>query len=426
MNEEGVLLEMQVPSSSYLSSLEFRFGLSSSVVEKIQLAKGTIDNFPAFSAINHAPCLLPNTEISKEDIYLTTTYNPANTYLVSDLIGATKAYDRGDQIYLSPQLIKDDFTPNNTKIDTYFDVVLQVSDRHNNTTKLTYHIKAVDREKPIIRKRNSKIRISYAAIDSEESILNLFEISDNYRVKRAEIRSFDWEKDRKTIATHTLTVFAEDFSGNEVSQQEEIEIFDDIPPVIDGPEEVNTGNSSVLSKEEILANFSASDEIDGSTNVEIIYDDYTKNYKKLGEYKVVVKSTDKSSNSSQKELRVVVRDTEGPVFMIYSGIIKAYVGEVVDLDQMITALMRQGQIPNKNYISKTILEGPAIEEAITEGEHNYKLLLVDNEGTNQIVDIKIQGIRKPTVKKRLSFWQRVKSFFQDLYQRIKHWFSKKS
>jgi len=74
--------------------------------------------------------------------------------------------------------------------------------------------------------------------------------------------------------------------------------------------------SSYVSIQEILANYTAEDDIDGILELNIIKDTYTDNNKKVGVYSITISATDYSNNTATKTIQVEVFDDIKPIWYI--------------------------------------------------------------------------------------------------------------
>ena len=99
--------------------------------------------------------------------------------------------------------------------------------------------------------------------------------------------------------------------ANNVSDVSYSFIYDTKSPTISGPSPVETGKH--ITAQDVLAMFSATDEVDGSCSVELV----SSNIKDaVGSYVVELRSTDKTGNSSEISVNVVIKDVDPPVIYV--------------------------------------------------------------------------------------------------------------
>lgn len=99
--------------------------------------------------------------------------------------------------------------------------------------------------------------------------------------------------------------------ANNVSDVSYSFIYDTKSPVISGPSPVETGKH--ITAQDVLAMFSATDEVDGACSVELV----SSNIKdSVGSYVVELRSTDKTGNSSVISVNVVIKDVDPPVIYV--------------------------------------------------------------------------------------------------------------
>ncbi len=90
-----------------------------------------------------------------------------------------------------------------------------------------------------------------------------------------------------------------------------ISIYDATPPVIHGPDQLSYELSDRPLIAEITDLYSATDNVDGDVDVEVILDTYTY-ASELKTYTIIFQATDSSGNESTKEVLVTLVDTTAP------------------------------------------------------------------------------------------------------------------
>ena len=84
------------------------------------------------------------------------------------------------------------------------------------------------------------------------------------------------------------------------------------PTIISYFELYGTNTERLVELDKISSFIVASDEIDGNIIPEIIYDNYSENYNKIGEYSIIFKACDKSNNCSTFNQKIKVNDNIAP------------------------------------------------------------------------------------------------------------------
>lgn len=99
--------------------------------------------------------------------------------------------------------------------------------------------------------------------------------------------------------------------ANNVSDVSYSFIYDTKSPVISGPSPVETGKH--ITAQDVLAMFSATDEVDGPCSVELVSSTIKDS---VGSYVVVLRSIDKTGNSCEISVNVVIKDVDPPVIYV--------------------------------------------------------------------------------------------------------------
>lgn len=227
----------------------------------------------------------------------------------------------------------------------------------------------------------------------------------------------------------SCVIEAMDSSGNITKDNFSLTLFDDVPPVISSTaDEVNLTPFSNYNQEKISGMFSALDDIDGSTPLTVVEDTYSKSRDKVGDYVFTVSSVDRSGNKSTKSINIRVQDTEGPVFYAKKSFITASKENIPTMETIISSLIRQEVIPNRNYVKWTILQGENIDENLSVGIHEFSLLLESDDNEAERVELTLNIVNESEMKKdvvqKLSLWKRILLWFENLWKKIVSFFSK--
>ena len=110
---------------------------------------------------------------------------------------------------------------------------------------------------------------------------------------------------------------------------------------------------------EIRAAITATDDYDGSLELELIYDDYTENHHLLGNYIIMYRATDSSNNFMNFQVNIHVTDDTPPeiftnrYFINIDGALNYTLDEIiqhlVDTDQISAETLTNYDISSSNY-----------------------------------------------------------------------------
>lgn len=315
-----------------------------------------------------------------------------------------------------------------------YKVYLTATDDYGNKSIITLDITVVDKRAPSITSLNSEvIRTSYATdFQSKEFYDQYFLISDNLsedldvRIEQENgqpIPEFE-------IGTFSAALCAKDENGNESKYPFTLELFDDIPPVIEcEANEVILPQGTKYSREKLLSLFVANDEIDGECDLLVEEDEYIGNEQTIGSYLFSVKAEDSSGNVARKSITVIVQDSEGPAFYVKESFLQVIQGEIPPLEEILHSLIRQGVIENKNYPVAEVIQGEEIDNNLSLGRHQVTLRLVSEDGEEKYVHLTIEVVAKEKLSdssiEKLTFWARFCRFWIDLWNKIVTFFTGK-
>ncbi len=413
----------RVPQNSYIYNMSFVFGNKATTVNKIQVSKGTIEEFPGFVEEYFKPCY--NTDrVLEDDTYIDVDVDNDNDNIISSLLNSTLAYDEEDGEYIRPKLISDEYSMNKTNLGIYYPVKLSATDKAGNTSYLTYYLRTVDKTLPVIRRKaNDNIIFSYKDV-TKEKILDLYEVTDNYQIKSFDIVDIDIEDLKSNIGRFEYRICAEDAYGNIQYFSDELNIIDDVAPIINAPISINATTSAKLTREELIGFINATDEIDGDDiSITVDMKQYEENAKKPGRYAVTFKAVDKSNNSTTKTVTIKVEDKQGPSFGIYDSLIRGYVGDIVDVLEAINGLAEAGVIKPGKYISYELISGDDLTKATEVGTYKAKVLAKSENGDTILVNLKYEVKDRAETPKKQGFWDKIAAFFINIFTHIKNFFT---
>lgn len=360
-----------------------------------------------------------------------------SVYSIDYLTHAFIAKDRYDGTESHPNIIEDPddyFTKGcSAPLGTRFTVRFGSEDSQANRSYITFNFTIVDGKGPTISYLENQDIISSYHVDfnSDEFISKHFVVSDNYDEEvttHLYLESGDDIPKNKT-GVFSCVIEAVDSSGNITKDNFSLTLFDDVPPVISSTvDEVNLTPFSNYNQEKILGMFSAVDDIDGSTPLTVVEDTYSKSRDKVGDYVFTVSSVDRSGNKSTKSINIRVQDKEGPVFYAKKSFITASKDNIPTMETIISSLIRQEVIPDRNYIKWSILQGENIDKNLSLGIHEFALLLESDDNEAERVDLTLNIVDENEMKKdvaqKLSLWKRILLWFENLWKKIVAFFSK--
>ena len=116
------------------------------------------------------------------------------------------------------------------------------------------------------------------------------------------------------IGEYTVLLEVEDSSSNKATFTLVVMVKDEIPPIINGPDNVIVDVMDQKSVTSIIdEHMSVIDQYDGVLSYQIIQDEYT-NYKDtIGTYQVIIESEDASQNKTTKIISITVSDMDSPI-----------------------------------------------------------------------------------------------------------------
>lgn len=299
------------------------------------------------------------------------------------------------------------------------------------TSTLTLRLTVRDKASPLIEKKSEEeITVSYRDVYQREFIDKYFNVTDNYdSFVQVKITDSSGEEIKKEIGKTSVILHAVDSSNNETKYPFVLNRYDDVPPTIETKQdEIILNKDEVMTSASLLSLFSITDEIDGKIPPKVEENTYSENCHDVGEYCFTVSGEDKSGNRSVKSIRVLVQENDKPIFYAKESFFTFVEGNIPSEEQILSSLVRNEVIPDKNYERFDYVSGDEITNNLKEGsyESTYDCVAEDNSST--LVDIKISVIKKENSevekttqeeeKEEETFWQRFCRWWKELFQAI--------
>jgi len=225
---------------------------------------------------------------------------------VKGLLSASDNYegDVSDKI----ELVSNQYHDHANEIGTYT-MVFQVSDSSGNTTTQEVLIHVVDQEAPLITGEETLV-VGYNQLYSEEEMLSLFTVSDNYDKDIAlVIEKNDYQTNHQTLGTYEVVFRATDQSGNSSEKTLEVKVVDDIGPLVYLDfSAIQVYTDHVLGLPDFADLFVKTNELasDKDYLITVLYDSYTKHAKEPGIYHLHLQFEDEEGELLDKNLQIQV------------------------------------------------------------------------------------------------------------------------
>ncbi|MDY0278525.1 MAG: DUF5011 domain-containing protein [Acholeplasma sp.] len=240
--------------------------------------------------------------------------------------------------------------------------------------KLTFIVNNMRDHKPSISGKDmiiNNIDTPYT-LDKIKSIANLKAIDevDGDITSKIKIIKDEYSSNMKSIGTWVITYQVTNSFNKSTVYDLIIKNMDLTKPIITGPDTISFGYKEMIDKEDILKNYSYSDNVDENLEISISSDRYEPN--KVGEYNFTISAIDESNNQGTKVIVLKLIDNIKPQFIDSNeGVIKINVK-----DEVTTAILKNGL--------------SAIDEV--DGDISNKIEIIEGEVFNKIgtYEIKFQ------------------------------------
>ncbi len=327
----------------------------------------------------------------------------AGDYIVSDMTPPTVEFDAVFTVNVDDMqsldeitshiIVKDESDPNpriviestnydyNVRKIGKYKVKFHAEDKSGNITdSYSFTINVVDVKNPIITCND--ITIGNLRVLSKEELYTYFSISDNYSSKEniSLVTKIDnYTANATKPGTYTYTIQATDEAGNVSEKTMNITVYDNTAPSISATNMFQY-NTSQLSSSSLLSLFNVSDDVstEGKIKKEIIVDNYTANYRKVGTYEITCRATDEAGNYSDSTITISVIDKINPTI---NNITKEteYFNKITDFKSLFTY---SDDTSSKDNITFEIVSDEYTENYNKKGEYVVKVKVTDEAGNS--------------------------------------------
>ena len=236
--------------------------------------------------------------------------NVDNMLSIEEIISHISAIDETD----GPVEVKVEsatYDPSNRKIGV-FNIIVYAADSAGNKTSATITVNVVDTTAPIASASN-KTQPNNNKL-SDEEILALVEATDNYYSSKDLSKSIilnEYSANYTRPGRYQVKVRVTDPSTRYTDVVFYITVNDVVKPTITGVNKTQPNNVK-LSEAELLALFTASDDVSTNLRKELIENDYILNYTRPGRYNVTCRVYDEANNYSDATITITVEDKGAP------------------------------------------------------------------------------------------------------------------
>ena len=363
---------------------------------------------------------LNNLEVAQENTTIRIPYG--NSTSIDSLKSQMRVYDNycGD-ITNSVVIELDEYTGQENIVNQY-DVIFKVNDNTNNFSSIKVIIDVYDDVAPVITAPNT-IYTHPNALLTNEYLLTKVTATDNYDLNltdSVELINDVYPNSSSVIGIYPVTYRVSDSSNNVSEFTTNINVRDNVAPVITGNNNIEIGNLEDFSLEQIKETLTVTDDIDTNIVLEVFQDNYSLNQHKVGSYDVTFVAKDNSNNCSYYTVTINIIDSEKPVFLFDKGMINIAsnikpitTGDVLLLSSRYYGLNQEDEIivvydEYKN--SKSLGDHNVLFES---GGKKYKLNI------NVIDDKKTEPTKVDSSNSKLSvFFRKIGNFFSRIWQSI--------
>lgn len=200
-----------------------------------------------------------------------------------------------------------------------------------------------------------------------------------------------------------------------------LNIIDDIPPIIKGPNKLIFSNKNIPNIDEILSYYISEDEIDGKCDIyfEDIFDSNTKN--------ITLKSKDKSNNIAIKEIKILYQNQQS-YWLIDNPILTISNRDFIPANKIIEKLMQEQMLESFSFIYARYNDDYYCNNYFVTGIFETSIdIYLYTQVDPLTIDFSLNIISEDNnffIQKESHWWDSIINFFKNIIQKIKSLFSR--
>jgi alpha-tubulin suppressor-like RCC1 family protein len=313
------------------------------------------------------------------------SFEAGSVYDLSTLVTAIDNYD-GD---ISGQVVITDGIDIGSPGYGY-QITFDVSDSSGNNVRVTYSVSVVDTTPPTFDDLEDVGPFDVGVIVDEDWANHIVNLSDNSTDTIT--TGFSDNIDYTYPGIYSVSVWAEDESGNRTTKQFSVELVDGTPPDINQFQNIEIGLGDSFAVE---LYFTAYDLVDGDVSFTLMIDDSEVDYNTVGVYSITVYAWDESMNEQQVLVDVHIHDLFGPTFDLVEQ--KTFeLGEVSEYDWLTLV----SNLADDSMIMPNIFVHASDVDFMAVGQYTVVLRAVDGSDnfTDKQILVSIEDTTPPVLE----------------------------
>ncbi len=310
---------------------------------------------------------------TSNDNYISNVSSPlSREYILSTI----KASDETDGV-CSPYIKETNYVPN--VLGKYY-MIIGAKDKSGNEGTKNIWINVVDIDAPTASvKVFNAVNTTKSSVD--DIIAKSITASDNYFTSfKYSVLSDNYSANYKVAGNYEIKVRITENRDNGlyVDKTIRVENADKLAPTfVTKPEVINAINNKLLTTNEIIAKFKATDESSNVAYSLVGYENYKNNYGKAGTYNLGIKATDTSGNSTEFNFNIINADGIAPT-ITGDGRMEVSYTKKLSIDDIIKTLKASDESAT-NLVIKVVADNySSVYDTLGEHQITFKT----NDGVN--------------------------------------------
>jgi hypothetical protein len=276
-----------------------------------------------------------------------------------------------------------------------FTLVLKATDQFGKVGTKTVSVTVRDTTIPVFKISGTSytsyaVSIYQSNTSALTTLINSIVIEDAYYGNITSSKVVGTYPSFATPGAKSMTVTVTDASNNSATLTFNITVIDDIAPIINGAVKIVKGITGTLTLEQIKAQLTANDNVDGPLALVLVSDAFTGHSTQVGSYEVVYKATDTAGNVTNRTITVWVVDNVAPVWIVNGYFIPLSINQTVTREELIDFLEAAGMINHGLSYTISFVTDEYTGSESDVGLHNITMLITYSDGSQDTVTVSLE------------------------------------
>ncbi len=296
-------------------------------------------------------------------------------------------------------------------------IVSNLYNLNNDVEQVTINVRLIDNEAPFI-KNGELIKISYTELNEGGFIdltkyIDVFDYTDGVMLLDDKYKNYKPEIFKK----NKLSLVLEDSLHNKQTYNIEIEIIDDVPPLIIGEDYIELYQYEITKKEELISYFDINDNGGSGIKEILVISSSPRPLNEVGIADYSLIAIDYYMNKTTFPFRVNILDGIGDVYFKNLASINVYKGDLKSPSEIVNILINENKLEKDIYEKVEFITTTYSSSFDQIGTYETRMVLTKYNAKKLYISFEINVVNKPNplIQFFINLFNKIIAFFRKLF-----------